>query len=35
MPSTPSSFATLLFTMGAVIPFAVVVVCAVIGLVKR
>lgn len=31
----PSSLATLLFAAGAVIPFAVVVVCTVIGLVKR
>ena len=34
MPSAPS-YATIAFALGAVLPFAVVVVCAVIGLVKR
>jgi hypothetical protein len=29
------TFATLLFTAGAVVPFAVVVVCFVLGLIKR
>jgi hypothetical protein len=31
----PSSLATFLFTAGAIIPFSVVVVCTIIGLVKR
>ena len=35
MPVTPPSFAALIFAAGAVLPFAVVLVCAVIGLVKR
>ena len=35
MPTTPPSFAGLLFAAGALLPFAVVLVCAVIGLVKR
>ncbi len=29
------TFATLLFTAGAVVPFAVVAVCFVLGLIKR
>jgi hypothetical protein len=35
MPSEPSSLATMLFAAGAVLPFLVVVACAVLGLVKR
>lgn len=35
MPSEPSSLATMLFTAGAVLPFLVVVACAVLALVKR
>lgn len=35
MPTTPPSFAAFIFAAGAVLPFAVVLVCAVIGLVKR
>lgn len=35
MPNTPSALATLLFSAGAVLPFAIVFVCFVIGLVKR
>ena len=35
MPSTPSSLAILVFTIGTLLPFAVILVCAVIGLVKR
>jgi hypothetical protein len=35
MPSAPSSLATLMFAAGAVLPFAVILVCAVVGLVKR
>ena len=35
MPSEPSSLATMLFAAGAVLPFLVVVACAVFGLVKR
>ncbi len=34
-PPTPSTFATVLFAAGAVVPFAVVLVCFVIGLVRR
>lgn len=35
MPSEPSAFATFLFVVGAVLPFAVVLACAILGLVKR
>ena len=35
MPSTPPAFAALFFAAGALLPFAVVLVCAVVGLVKR
>ena len=35
MPTTPPSFASLFFAVGALLPFAVVLVCVVIGLVKR
>lgn len=35
MPSTPPAFASLFFAAGAVLPFAVVLVCFVINLVKR
>jgi len=35
MPSAPSSLATMMFTLGVVVPFAVVVICAIVGLVKR
>ena len=35
MPSTPPAFAALVFTAGALLPFAVILVCAVVGLVKR
>jgi hypothetical protein len=35
MAATPSSFATALFMAGALLPFAVVLVSVVIGLVKR
>ena len=35
MPSVPSSFATMMFALGVVGPFVVVVICAVVGLVKR
>ena len=35
MPTEPSSLGTLMFTVGALLPFAVVLVCAAIGLVKR
>jgi len=31
----PSSIATLLFAAAAVVPFAIVLVCTVIGLIKR
>ena len=35
MPTPSSSLGTLLFTAGAFLPFMVVLVCFVIGLVKR
>ena len=35
MGAEPSSLATLLFTAGAVVPFAVIGICFVLGLVKR
>jgi hypothetical protein len=35
MAVEPTSLGTLLFTAGAVLPFMVVLVCFVIGLVKR
>jgi hypothetical protein len=35
MGPEPSSFATLLFTAGAVVPFGVIAICFVLGLVKR
>ena len=35
MPTTAPALASLVFAAGAVLPFAVVLVCAVIGLVKR
>ena len=35
MPTPPSSLGTMLFLAGALLPFAVVLVCCVIGLVKR
>ena len=35
MPVTAPPFASLVFAAGAVLPFAVVILCAVIGLVKR
>ena len=35
MPTEPSSIGTLLFIVGAVLPFTVVLVSAIIGLVKR
>ena len=35
MPTEPPAFAALWFTAGALLPFAVVLVCFVIGLVKR
>jgi hypothetical protein len=35
MPVTPPAFAALFFTLGAILPFAVVLVCAVVGLIKR
>ena len=35
MPVTPPPFAALFFSVGAILPFAVVLVCFVIGLVKR
>ena len=34
MPSAPS-YAAFIFAAGALLPFAVVLVCAIIGLVKR
>lgn len=34
-PEAPSSLATLLFAAGVVVPFTVVLVCFVVGLVKR
>lgn len=34
MPSGPI-YAQIIFALGAVVPFAVVLVCAVIGLIKR
>ena len=35
MPPEPSALATLMFAAGAVLPFVVVLACAVVGLVKR
>ena len=35
MPTVPPSFAGLVFAAGTLLPFAVVLVCFVIGLVKR
>ena len=35
MVPEPSTLATLIFAAGAVLPFAVVVACAIVGLVKR
>ena len=35
MGAEPSSIATLLFAAGAVVPFGVIAVCFVLGLVKR
>lgn len=35
MPAEPSALATLMFAVGTVLPFVVVVACAVLGLVKR
>jgi len=35
MPTTPSFLGTLLFVVGALLPFGVVLVCACIGLVRR
>jgi hypothetical protein len=35
MPPVPPSYAALVFAAGAVLPFAVVLVCFVINLVKR
>ena len=35
MPSTPSTLATLFFAAGALLPFTVVLVSVVIGLVRR
>ena len=35
MPITPPDFAALVFTAGALLPFTVVLVCAVVSLVKR
>tara|TARA_B100001971_G_C18153371_1_gene517120 strand:+ start:497 stop:604 length:108 start_codon:yes stop_codon:yes gene_type:complete len=35
MPNVPSSFATIMFALGVLVPFAAVVICAVVGLVKR
>ncbi len=35
MGPEPSSLATLLFIAGAVVPFTVIVICSVLGLVKR
>ena len=35
MPPTPSTLATVMFTAGAVVPFVVLIVCFVLGLVRR
>ena len=35
MPTEPGSLGTVLFTVGVLFPLAAVLVCAVIGLVKR
>ncbi len=35
MVPEPSTLATLMFAAGAVLPFVVVVACAIVGLVKR